>query len=75
MTMTLEQAQSKKIIVWWDAEDFNIDPQNLDLIEWINQELVCEDLEQQVRDLVIEYGQMEKRMKEYKENTNANRQK
>jgi tagatose-1,6-bisphosphate aldolase len=73
MTMTLEQAQSKKIIVWWDAEDFNIDPQNLDLIEWINQELVCEDLEQQVRDLVIEYGQMEKRMKEYKENTNANR--
>ena len=73
--MTLEQAQSKKIIVWWDAEDFNIDPQNLDLIEWINQELVCEDLEQQVRDLIIEYGQMEKRMKEYRENTNANRQK
>ena len=73
--MTLEQAQSKKIIVWWDAEDFNIDPQNLDLIEWINQELVCEDLEQQVRDLIIEYGQMEKRMKEYRENTNVNRQK
>ena len=68
MTMTLEQAQSKKIIVWWDPEHFNIDPQNLDLIEWINQELVCEDLEQQVRDLVIEYGQMERRMKEYKEN-------
>jgi tagatose-1,6-bisphosphate aldolase len=61
MKMTLEQAQSKKIIVWWDVEHFNIDSQNRDLIEWINQELVCEDLEQQVRDLIIEYGQMEKR--------------
>jgi tagatose-1,6-bisphosphate aldolase len=75
MKMTLEQAESKKIIVWWDPEYFNIDPQNLDLIEWINQGLYCEDLEWQVRVLVSEYGQMEKRMKEYKENTNANKQK
>ena len=68
MKMTLEQAQSKKIIVWWDPEHFNIDPKNLDLIEWINQELICEDLEEQVRDLILEFGQVAKLIKEYEEN-------
>ena len=53
--MTLEEAASKKIIVWWDPEHFGIDEKNFDLIEWINMELFCEPLEEQVRDLIKEY--------------------
>ena len=55
MKMTLEEANSKKIIVWWDVDTFGIDPADIDLIEWINQELIFDFPGEQIKELIKEY--------------------
>jgi hypothetical protein len=53
--MTLDEAYSKTILVWFDPAKFGIEPTNKELIEWINVRLDSRVLEAGVRNLLAEY--------------------